>query len=169
MTKELLGLIEVTLIGITAVVTVVAAVYVGRQANRHFLMQRSTSFIERFNTGDLRRIRPRVDQLLASPTDWEGEVSLLQKGELDEERRLLFYDLIVFTNFFQELATAFKHKTIEEDYTWDVFGALVRNYWIRLQPFVVAMRTVNERPLLYEGFEQLAGRMETIDDKRQRS
>lgn len=166
MTTDIIGIIEVTLIAITAVITVGAAIYVGKQANRHFLMQRSTSFIERFNTGDMLQMRPRVDRLIASGPDWKRELTALRAGGLEEARRREFYDLLVFTNFFQELATAFEHRTIAEDYTWDVFGGLIRQYWKLLKPYVIAFREVAERPTLYEGFERIAARMDEIDGKR---
>lgn len=165
---DILGIIEVVLIGITAIVTVLTALYVGSQANRHFLMQRSTSFIERFNSGDMLRIRPRVDSLIAANPDWDTQIASMKACTLDESQRQLYYDVVVFANFFQELATAFEHHTVEERYTWDVFGSLIRNYWTQLQPFVNAMRTVNGRPTLYETFEQLAQRMEALDAKRRR-
>ncbi len=168
MTADILGIIEVILIGLTAIVTIATAIYVGKQANHHFRMQRSTRFIERFNTGDLLRIRPRVDRLLLSQPDWPQELAEMKAGKMDEERRLLFYDLVVFTNFFQELATAFEHNTIAEKYTWDVFGLLLRHYWRQLQPYVLAMRKAHERPTLYEGFERIAGRMHKFDGKHNR-
>lgn len=168
MVSDIVGIIEVVLIAITAVITVFTAVYVGKQANRHFLLQRSTRFIERFNSGDMLRMRPKVDRLLASSPDWTTELGVMRQGGLDGERRGLFYDLVVFTNFFQELATAFEHGTIEEDYTWDVFGGLIRQYWTALRPYVLASREVSGRPTLYEGFERLAARMEEIDGKRRK-
>lgn len=165
MTAELIGIIELILIAVTAIITVGSAIYVGRQANKHFLMQRSTRFIERFNSGDMLRIRPRVDALIASNPAWADELRTLSEDQLDPDRRLLFYDLVVFTNFFQELATAFKHQTIEETYTWDVFGNLILCYWSELRPYILALRASRERPCLYDTFEELAKRMEAIDEQ----
>ncbi len=157
-------LIELLLLGITAVITLFAAIYVGKQAEKHFRMQRSTAFIERFNSGDLLRIRPEVDQLLATVHDWQHELRRAAEGEPESNHRVI--RVSVFANFFQELATAFIHRTIDEAYTWDVFGGLVKKYWRNLAPFVEAIRLVNERPTLYDDFQHLAERMGRVDRKK---
>lgn len=159
----LLNLLEVALIAVTAVVTVLTALFVGRQASRHFRLQRSTHFIERFNTGDMLRMRPRVDSFVAREPEWEALLEKQQEASLDEETLVRLYETAVFANFFQELATALRHKTLDHTYTWDVFGGIVSHYWGALEPYVRARRLHGKRPTLYQNFEELVAEMRRLD------
>ncbi len=163
---EFFNLIELALLGLTAIITLTTALYVGRQANRHFLLQRATHFIERFNSGDLRLLRPKVDRTMAAGIDWDARLRDLEAGSLPPADLEQLYEVLIFANFFQELATALAHGTIAQNYTWDVFGGLVKKYWHLLQPFIEAKRRIDDRPSLFADFEKLVLAMEREDRRK---
>ncbi len=158
--------IEIILLGLTAIITLFAALYVGRQTHHHFKLQRSTHFIERFNSGELHQMRIRVDEFIRQQPNWETHLRGMREGTLSPEQRSLLYDVRVFANFFQELSTALQHDTLSKAYIWDVFGGLVKRYWKELQPYIEVTRKLDQRPTLFCDFEALANEMEKIDAKK---
>lgn len=157
--EAVIRMIELGVVCATFLVTLVAAIAVYRQTTRHFALERSTHFIERFNGPELVTARETVDSWLKSGEE-AGKLFKRAEGQAPEgEARVAVRDLRTFTNFFQELGTAMKHGTLDEEYVWDVFGGLVVRYGDELQPFVREHRRHTGRMTLYSDFDWLIERI----------
>ncbi len=149
------------------VVLIATGGYVGYQAQRHFSLTRSQHYIERFNSGEMRDLRARVDAWIAGGRSIEN---LFAEGTtLDDASQQDREALRLFSNFFQELGTAYKYRTVNRAYVWDVFGALILKYGEELAPFICESRVRANRVGLYIDFEYLAEDIQKMDAKKQKS
>ena len=151
---------------LAAVITLGAAAFVARQTFRHFSLQRASHFIERFNSERMNNLRHNVSHFCASNPDWSELMARFTRSELDEATARKVGDVVVLANFFQELATALNHRSIDKAYTWDVFGFLVPYHWEMLKPFIDGIRVARGRPTLYSDFEVLVGKMKAVEAQR---
>ncbi len=146
------------------VVLVVTGGYVAYQTHRHFSLARSEYYIERFNSGEMRELRKRADIWVGG--DQPFERIFREADELDEASSLNLEALRLLSSFFQELGTAYKHRTVNRTYVWDVFGRLILKYGRELSPFICESREYHQRPTLYIDFERMAQDMEKTDRHR---
>ena len=156
-----LGAAEVVLLAVSLLLTLATAAYVAWQTQHHFRLQRVTAFIERFNSGEMLRLRGIVDQTVESGVNPETLQARRAAGDDDAAERL--DAMRTFANFFQELGSAHKMGTLGNRYLWAVFGGLVQRYWTDLRPLIEMMRL--NRPTLYEDFENVADAMARGDAK----
>lgn len=158
MTKisEWIGLIEIAILGATLLTTVGLSLFIALQARRHFRLEHAKEFIARFNAAEMVAVRDRVDHWLAQPR---------HPSELIDAKDTAIA-MRTFINFFQELGVAWKHGTVHREYTWDLFGGLLRRYWSELSPYCEAQRVERKRPTLYRDFENLVQAMAVMDGKR---
>lgn len=151
-----LKILELVFVGATAIIGLGTVVFIGYQTSRHFRFQRSTHFIERFNSAEMIELRFEVDFFLADNPNWEKILKRYLANELtDNNLKRNILKTLRFTNFFQELATAHKHKTLHEDYIWDVFGGAICMYWENLLPFIESYRKARLRKTLFQDFENV--------------
>jgi hypothetical protein len=160
MVGEILQILEI-------VVLVATGGYVGYQAQRHFSLTRAQHYIERFNSGEMRELRSRVNSWI----DRGRPLETIYPAEapLDDEAQRDLEALRLFSSFFQELGTAYKHGTVNRAYIWDVFGRLILTYGKELAPFVCESRIQVNRSVLYIDFEYLAEDIQKMDAKKQKS
>lgn len=98
----------------------------------------------------------------------ESQTAATEKSALVTSRddaRQSFQNIRGVCNFFQELGTAIKHDTLDEEYMWDVFGAIVKKYGEELRPFVEELRVRLQRPQLMQEFLSLVDTMKELDKK----
>ncbi len=91
-----------------------------------------------------------------------------EKSQSERERREAtetVRNIVLVCNFFQELGTAMNHETLDEKYLWDVFGALVIDYGVKLRPFVSAYRIKKDRNTLLQDVLSLVDKMKDLDNK----
>jgi len=161
---EWAGLIEIAILGATLLTTVGLSLFIALQARRHFRLQHAKEFIARFNAAEMVRVRDGVDRWLARRRDPLELIDAEPKG-VDGEIGEAAIAMRTFINFFQELGVAWKHGTVHREYTWDLFGGLIRRYWSELAPYCDAQRTARNRPSLYRDFENLVDAMARMDGR----
>jgi hypothetical protein len=161
---------------------VYGAISVNKLTARHFQWQRAAAYIERLNSDQLiraratfdnwRRTGETLDELIARSADrsrGKADAEKTATEKLESERAAIAarieQDLRVFVNFFQELAVAMKHGTLDELYTYDNFGAVVTRYGEEMKPYIQQVRVTRKRPSLYEDIFTLAARMRELDRK----
>lgn len=138
--------------------------------------------IERFNQKELVDAREVTDNWFAikedakalfdravDPYSQKPESQKTDAEKLESERARKAEETVknirIFCNFFQELGTAEKYGTLEEEYMWDVFGAAVTKYGEELRPFVEELRVRRQRPLLMQEFLLPADKMKELNRK----
>ncbi|SRR6266446_822475 len=174
-------IMELTILAVTLIITSLLGAGVYHQTSRHFTIQRTTYMIERFNQKELVDARDVADGWLrkkedpralmdrAKYADNEELYSLKTDAEKSESEKMrddarkTVQNIRVFCNFFQELGTAMKHDTLDEEYMWDVFGAVVMKYGVELRPFVEELRVRLQRPQLMQEFILLVDKMKELD------
>ena len=163
-TGQWLQLVEVLVLSATLLATVLISWYTARQTRRHFRLERTQSFISRFNSPEMIETRQVVDDWLAGSENYNDLLNRYNKRE--HEAVKIADSILTIANLFQELGVAFGHGAVDEHYTWDVFGGLVRKYWDSMEPFVQERRKQRERPTLLTDFEKLAREMRAYDEHR---
>ena len=154
---------ELAVLGLTLAVTLFASAYVYRQTQRHFEVERTTYFIERFNRSELVKTRRAVDLWLDSG---ESAETLFQRSAAKDAAALETIETLrVFANFFQELAAAMRHESLDDEYLWDVFGFIASDYGRKLQPFIHEIRRAKGREKLYQDFDDLIQIMVELETK----
>lgn len=163
-----LEFLEIIILAITAFITLSIGAFIGYQAHRHFLLQRSSQFAERFNSDYMITLRSSVDKLLHDESlakeDWKKILSN-DKDLTFEVTHKQITQVTTFANFFQELGVASVNKIVDRKYIWDIFGGLVGKYGNALNPFIEALRDVRERKTLYSDFDDLKKTMLLLDLK----
>lgn len=156
-TELIIRLIEVTLVGLTLIVTVGINWMIFSQTKANFKLERSSSYTERFNSADMKAVRHTADIWLKNKETPEQLFNRVnsQDSILAEQGYQTIQDLKIFANFFQELGTALKYKSVDKEYMFDNFGGLVTKYHQGLKPFIEKMREKNKQKSLYDGFEEL--------------
>jgi hypothetical protein len=171
--------LELAILAVTLIITSILGFAVFRQTTNHFAIQRTTYMIERFNQKELVDARDITDTWLRKKENAKAlldRAAYLDGQEVDsqkaateksalvtprEEARQTVQNIRVFCNFFQELGTAVKHDTLDED----VFGAVVKKYGEELRPFVEELRVRLQRPQLMQEFVSLVDKMKELDQK----
>ena len=150
---------------LTFAATGAAALAVYAQASRHFRLDRTQKFIERFNSEFYFNIRHNSELFCSAPIDFDA---LFVRARYGSEPDLLTrrITLAAYANLFQEIGGALRRRTIDPVYTWQVFGGLTVLSWKVLAPFVDSARRAFNRPTLFEDFEYLFHRMRAIDRAR---
>ncbi|PCJ62426.1 MAG: hypothetical protein COA73_06530 [Candidatus Hydrogenedentota bacterium] len=157
-----------TLLQVMEIVVLVATGgYIGYQTQGHFSLTRSQHYIERFNSGEMRKLRTRVNNWIerGQPLD----KIFPEKPPLDDESQLDLEALRLFSNFFQELGTAYKYRTVSRAYIWDVFGQIILRYGEDLAAFISEYRIHVNRKGLYIDFECLIEDIQKMDKKKQKA
>lgn len=174
--------VEMTILILTLVVTTTAGLGVYYQTTRHFNIQRTSYMIERFNMKELVDAREVTDNWLATgesakslmdravdPHSQKPESSKTDEEKLESEKAreaaVTVKSIRVFCNFFQELGTAEKHRTLDEGYMWDVFGAIATKYGKELRPYVDEVRVRRQRPQLFQEFLSLTDKIKELNKK----
>jgi hypothetical protein len=174
--------VELTILILTLIVTTTTGLGIYYQTTRHFDIQRTSYMIERFNTKELVDAREVTDNWLATgesaeslmdravdPHSQKPESSKTTKEKLESKKARAAAETVksirVFCNFFQELGTAEKHRTLDEGYMWDVFGAAVSKYGEELKPFIEELRVRRQRPQLLQEFLSLTDKMKELNEK----
>ena len=158
-----LQITDLVVLGLTLAVTLMAAVAVYQQTAHHFASERISYFTERFNRSEFVDVRATVDAWLE--TGESAESLFHREGAKDPEAIRTIKNMRAFANFFQELAAAMKHETLDKEYMWDVFGFLTQHYGEKLQPFIDQMRATRKRSTLYAEFYELVRTMKSIERK----
>jgi cation transport regulator ChaC len=158
----LLGISEVSILALTLLISVGLSVYVVKQTQKHFALEHSQKFIERFNNDEMIAHQRAVDEWFNAG---KSARLLVNDQGLSDVQLNLRDSVVAICNFFQELGTADKHLVVDRLYTWDVFGAIIRHYWAHLFPFISDLRHLRERHTLFQDFEDLAHRMADLDEK----
>lgn len=135
------------------------------QARRHFRLEHAKEFIARFNAAEMVRVRDLVDRWFAQRRR-PGELIDAERTGSPGDAAEAAIAMRTFINFFQELGVAWKHGTVHREYTWDLFGGLIRRYWHELSPYCEAQRAARMRPTLYRDFERLVQAMDAMDAGR---
>lgn len=173
---------ELTILILTLIVTTATGLGVYYQATRHFAIQRTSYMIERFNTKELVDAREVTDDWLdkkedvrslmdraVDPHSQKPEKQKTDAEKLESAHAKEAADTVksirVFCNFFQELGTAEKHRTLDEGYMWDVFGSMVTKYGGELKPYVEEVRVRRQRPQLFQEFLSLTAKMNELNKK----
>lgn len=163
--SEWIGFIEIAILGATLLTTVGLSLFIALQARRHFRLQHAKEFIARFNAAEMVRVRDTVDRWLAQPRNPDELIHAESTGKHGNAGDAAIA-IRTFINFFQELGVAWKHDTVHREYTWDLFGGLIRRYWSELSPYCQAQRVARKRPTLYRDFENLVESMAAMDHRR---
>lgn len=174
--------IELAILTVTLIITLVIGLGVYYQTSRHFTIQRTSYLIERFNQRELVDDRETTDNWLETKEDPrtlmnrsidpysekpESQKTEAEKLESEKAKKAAekVKNIRVFCNFFQELGTAVKHDTVDEEYMWDVFGAAVTLYGEQLRQFVEELRVRRHRPELMQEFLLLIDKMKELNKK----
>jgi hypothetical protein len=179
-------LLELAILALTLVVTVSLSFGIFYQTRNHFIIQRTTYMIERFNQKELVEARHRTEEWLLTKEEPKALLNRAYKPEgqdsdsgktsaeqaKSEEARKdgneTVVNIVLVCNFFQELGTAMNHESLDEKYLWDVFGALVIDYGQKLRPFIVEFRIKKQRETLLQDFLLLVAKMKELDKKYRR-
>src|ERR1700754_2400759 len=123
-------IVELTILAITLSVTSLTGLGVYIQASNHFAFQRTSYMIERFNQQQLVDDREATDRWLKTKEEAKSLFDRAEQRDPEKAKEALqtIKAIRVFCNFFQELGTAEKHGTLNQEYLWDVFGAAVTKY-----------------------------------------
>jgi hypothetical protein len=162
---SLLQLLEVGILALTALITVAVGFFVVKQTTRHFRLLRSEHFSERFDSDKMVQVRESVDKQLNAYKAHRQQSTNNDETHGGSQVLMTNGDMRTFANFFQGLGTAFKHKTVDEQYTWDNFGDLVPYYWKQLEEHIIVFREHRKRQTLYQDFQFLAKEMTRLDRK----
>ena len=160
-------LAELVIPAITLVITFMAALAVYYQTQKYFTAERTSYYIERFNSTELVEAREVVDNWLStgeSPRDLYTRIKD-RATESGKNGLFVYRNIRTFVNFFQELGVAMKHETLNEEYLWDVFGGLVLRYGNLLKPYIEETRIQLNRPKVLQEFTKLVELMESLDKK----
>lgn len=160
------SLVEVILLGLTLLATVLVGGFVAWQTHRHFALQRSQEFIGRLNSEEFAAVRRRAERWARSgelPAALLDRVAIEEAEGREGDATQTRSDLRLLTNFYQELGTAMRHRTLDRRYAWGVFGGLVKRHWADLRAYVFYVRYESDRATLLEDFECLAARMRRED------
>ncbi len=158
-------MIEIAILGATLLTTVGLSLFIALQARRHFRLEHAKEFIARFNAAEMVRVRDVVDRWFAQRR-LPGELIDAERTGAPGDAAEAAIAMRTFINFFQELGVAWKHGTVHREYTWDLFGGLIRRYWRELSPYCEAQRAARMRPTLYRDFENLVQEMDAMDAGR---
>lgn len=137
----MLGLAEVGLLLVAVYLTIV-----------QFTRSRASSYIERFNSGDMFDSRVAVDRWLATHATSKARLEALAQDPA------LHTQLRRFANLFQELGAAYQFRVADRKTVRVLFDALVVMYWERLRFWIRDYRARAD-PTLYARFEYLYGEM----------
>lgn len=109
-------LAELTVLALTFIATLMIGGAVYRQTSRHFALQRSTDFMLRYNGDQLVDARYSVDAWLASGESADAlDRRAILSGEDGDNAKQTIKSVRTFANFFQELGTAMKHRTLRDE------------------------------------------------------
>jgi hypothetical protein len=125
--------IELFLVALTLLATVVISALTLRQTTNHFRLERTTAFAARFNSAELVGIREEVDRWLETSESasrlydrsFFPRADAADSGALtrSEDALATVKALRTFTNFFQEVGSAFKAGTLDNRYLHELIGA----------------------------------------------
>jgi len=171
--------LEVLLLAATLLATVIISAATLHQTKRSFELERTSSFVARFNSQDMVALREDVDRWLET-----GETpshlydrSDLKRVNLDKQQAAQIRldceqalktvaKLRTLANYFQEFGTALKVGSLDEDYAHELLGSLCIRYGKALEPFIMETRIRRQRPQSYAEVLLLRTRMETVDAQK---
>jgi len=146
-----------------------------QQSKDHFRLERTGSFVARFNSTEMVSLREDVDRWLAtkeppealfkrsqSPPVTSGQVNdqAIAKAAAAMEQ---FTKLRTLTNYFQEFGSATKFGILADRYAHNLLGNVCVRYGEELGPFIEFMRSQRNRPGIYAEVEWLRNRMRELD------
>jgi hypothetical protein len=164
---------EILLLALTLLATVVISALTLHQTTRHFEIERTSSFVARFNGEELVKLREFVDRWLESgetphqlydrsngvTADATSPNATLGKADaLETVSRLR-----TMANYFQEFGTALKIGSLNEYYAHELLGNVCVRYADALEPFIVETRERRKRPQAYEEVMLLKTKMQALD------
>lgn len=166
---------EVLLLAITLLATVVISWLTLNQTTHHFRLERTGTFVSRFNSTELVSLRESVDRWLEG-TETIDQLFDRAKGISDPASNprvslgradavLTISNLRTLTNFFQEFGTALKSGVLDEKYAHDLLGGVCIRYGNELEPFIVRMRIERKRDTVYQEVFLLRNKMLIFDGK----
>jgi len=170
--------IELLLLALTLLATVVISALTLRQTTKHFEIERTSSFVARFNSQEMVALREEVDRWLGSnelpshlydrsdgkPLDTSIPPP---NSDLSQEKALkTVSQLRTMANFFQEFGTAIKIDSLNERYAHELLGAVCIRYATSLEPFIMETRKRRQHQLAYQEVFSLKSRMESLDKER---
>lgn len=109
-------------------------------ARKHFCHERTSNYIERYNSGEFVQLRAEVDQFLyltEKLTPLERSQVYLELLFSDHLEDLAFrHKLWTFTMLFNEIGAAWNDKAISDAVAKN-FDRLIPRYWMRLRPYIM--------------------------------
>lgn len=171
--KLTLAHVEVLLLALSLLATVVISALTLRQTTRHFEIERTSSFVARFNGKEMVELREHVDRWIETK---EAPASLYERSLVVDSAGLPVEDakapiediarLRTMANYFQELGTALEIGSLDEEYVHELLGAVCIRYADSLEAFIEETRRRRKRPQAYEQVFVLRARMEALDAKQ---
>ena len=165
---------ELILVALTLLATVTMSFLTLRQTTSHFRIERTTSFVARFNSQEMVSLREDVDRWLETKETAKSlyERSTSQPVEAGAELRSaadaargMVAKLRTMANFFQEFGSAIKAGSLDEDYAQELLGAVCVRYAVALEPFILETRVQRKRVSAYQEVFWLKDRMAALDAK----
>lgn len=142
------------------------------QTRQHFRLERTSGFVERFNSPELIALREDVDAWVRSGEDpaslYRRDANRArpegspERADADAAHAMLV-KLRTLTNYFQEFGTAIKHGMLDERYAFDLLGGVCIRYANDLEPYILATRVERNRTKLYAEVLSLRQRMLELD------
>jgi len=167
--------LEVLVLSMTLLATVYMSWLVLQQSKDHYRLERTASFVARFNSTEMVSLREDVDRWLASkeppevlfkrsqsPPVASGQVkdqAITQAAAAMEQ----FSRLRTLTNYFQEFGAATKFGMLDDRYAHNLLGNVCVRYGEELGPFIEFMRSQRNRPGVYAEVDWLRNRMRELD------
>lgn len=136
------------------VITLFAALFVGRQTYAHFIRNRAFAYIERFNHKDFMELRIALEKWLAQNPRVDSFRLMLASKEPEEIE--ISVKIRTFLNLFQELAVAFEKGMVDKNIFYYNFDFLITSHWDRFEEFIFAYRAYTGDYTIYKRFEWMA-------------
>lgn len=136
------------------IVSLIAAMFVGRQTYAHFIRNRAFGYIERFNHKDFMELRIIIEQWLSENKGISSLGKLLKSNRPEDIE--MSVKIKTYLNLFQELAVAFEKGMVDKHIFYRNFDFLIVSNWEKFSDFIYAVRVLNNDYTIYKRFEQMA-------------
>lgn len=136
------------------IISLIGAVFVGRQTYAHFIRNRAFAYIERFNSKDFMDLRIAIEQWIVENPEPTSLSTLLKSKNSDDIA--MSVQIRTYLNLFQELAVAFEKGMVDKHIFYRNFDFLIISNWDRFADFIYTVRALTGDFSIYKRFELMA-------------
>jgi hypothetical protein len=132
-----------------------------REARLSSSMNGSIMLYDRFQ--QLQSVREAIDRIWPADFGQRSEDKQIEfiretKVNVNGEERPLTHACIDIANLYEEIGLLVVAEALPESIAFAFFGGSTILWWERLRAWILAGRARTKKPLIFDGFEKLAGR-----------